>query len=88
MKMKSTFRCDGFIDGKAGKSACPPTFAAVITGEYMDGFRKGRLESIRENIKAESVSYGELVELESLADYIDNDDLELMQWANVPEKVA
>ncbi len=86
--MSSTFRDDGFRDGKAGKSACPPSFAAVITGEYMEGYRAGRLEDLRKSIQAESISWGEIAELQSLADYIDDDDLELMQWANVPEKVA
>jgi hypothetical protein len=54
----------------------------------MEGYRAGRLEDLRKSIQAESISWGEIAELQSLADYIDDDDLELMQWANVPEKVA
>lgn len=83
--MSSTWRDDGFRDGKAGKTACPPTFAAVITGEYMEGYRAGRLEDLRESIKAESISWGEIAELQSLADYIESDDVEMLQWANAPE---
>lgn len=83
--MSSTWRDDGFRDGKAGTAACPPTFAAVITGEYMEGYRAGRLEDLRESIKAESISWGEIAELQSLAGYIESDDVELLQWANVPE---
>lgn len=44
-----------------------------------------RLEAIRAAIRAESVSYGELAELQGLADEIDSGDVELLQWAGVPE---
>jgi hypothetical protein len=48
---------------------------------------KMRLQDIRESIKNESVSYGELTELEGLAKqgYVEKDDVLLMQWAGVPE---
>lgn len=46
---------------------------------------KQRLEYLRGEIKAERISYGELAELQSLADYIDKDDVELLEWAGVPE---
>lgn len=44
-----------------------------------------RLEAIRASIRAESVSYGELAELQDLAAHIDAGDVELLQWAGVPE---
>lgn len=44
-----------------------------------------RLEYLRGQIRAESISYGEIAELQSLADYIDAGDVELRQWAGVPE---
>ena len=46
---------------------------------------KQRLEEIREEIRNERVSIGELIELRSLIEYIDKDDVELLEWAGVPE---
>ena len=39
-----------------------------------------RLEYLREQIRQENISYGEIAELQSLVDYIDADDVELMEW--------
>ena len=47
-----------------------------------------RLESLRKEIRAERISQGEICELEDLADHIDPFDVELLQWANVPEEEA
>lgn len=44
-----------------------------------------RLEYLREEIRLGRVSYSEIAELESLAQYIDPTDVELLQWASVPE---
>jgi hypothetical protein len=46
---------------------------------------KKRLEYLRKEIKAERISYGEIAELQSLAAYIDSNDVELLQWAGVEE---
>jgi hypothetical protein len=46
---------------------------------------KKRLDYLRSQIKAESISYGELTELQSLAEYIDPSDIELLEWAGVKE---
>ena len=46
---------------------------------------KKRLEYLRGELKAERVSYGELAELQSLADYIEPGDVELLEAAGVPE---
>ena len=46
---------------------------------------KQRLEEIREEIRSERVSIGELIELRSLVEFIDKDDVELLEWAGVPE---
>jgi hypothetical protein len=46
-----------------------------------------RLEVLRKIIRTEDISYGELAELQSLAKYIDKGDVELLQWAGVPEKI-
>ena len=48
---------------------------------------KRRLEYLRKEIEAERISYGEIAELQSLAKYIDPDDVLLLQWADVPEKI-
>lgn len=44
-----------------------------------------RLEYLRSEIRAERISYGEIAELESLADHIEPGDVELLEWAGVPE---
>lgn len=46
---------------------------------------KARLEYLRDQINAERVSYGELAELADLADHIDPSDVQLLEWAGVPE---
>ncbi len=48
---------------------------------------KERLEYLRGEIRAERISYGELAELQSLAQYIAPDDVELLEAAGVPEQV-
>jgi hypothetical protein len=42
---------------------------------------KNRLEEIRIEIRAERISLGEICELQSLVKHIDNNDVELLQWA-------
>ena len=44
-----------------------------------------RLEYLRNELRNERISYGELAELESLIPYIDKNDIELLQAAGVPE---
>lgn len=44
-----------------------------------------RLEHIRQQLRAECVSYEELAELESLVPFIDPEDAELLEAAGVPE---
>jgi len=46
---------------------------------------KARLEYLRGEINAERISYGELVELQDLAEHINSDDVQLLEWAGVPE---
>ena len=47
---------------------------------------KDRLEYLRKEILAERISIGEIIELESLIDYIDDGDVLLLEWAVVPER--
>ena len=44
-----------------------------------------RLEYLREQINNECISYYEIEELESLSKYIDSGDVQLLEWAGVPE---
>jgi len=44
-----------------------------------------RLEYLRGELRAERISYGELAELQSLAEHIDPSDVELLEAAGVPE---
>jgi|TARA_R110000868_G_scaffold147711_7_gene369295 hypothetical protein len=46
---------------------------------------KARLEYFRREIQAEGISYGEILELQLLAEYIDKDDVLLLQWAGIGE---
>jgi hypothetical protein len=46
---------------------------------------KEELEYFREEIKNERISEGEIMELQSLAKYIDKGDVELLEWAGVKE---
>lgn len=43
------------------------------------------LEYLRGQIQAECISYGEIAELQGLADQIAPGDVELLEWAGVPE---
>jgi hypothetical protein len=43
------------------------------------------LEYLRTELRAERISYGEIVELQSLVEYIDANDVELLEAAGVPE---
>ncbi len=44
-----------------------------------------RLEYLRGELRAERISYGELIELQELAQYIEEGDVELLEAAGVPE---
>lgn len=46
---------------------------------------KDRLEYLRSQIEQECISYGETVELQSLAKYINPNDTLLLEWAGIPE---
>ena len=48
---------------------------------------KSRLEYLRGELRAERISYAELLELQSLVPYIDPGDVELLEAAGVPEKL-
>ena len=41
---------------------------------------KQRVEYLREQIENENISYGEIIELQSLRKYIEDGDVQLLQW--------
>lgn len=45
-----------------------------------------RLEYLRQELRAERISYGELAELQSLKGFIDESDVELLEAVGIPEK--
>ena len=47
---------------------------------------KKRLEELRQELRAERISYAELIELQSLSKHIDEDDVELLEAAGIPER--
>ena len=44
-----------------------------------------KLEYLRQELRAERISYGELIELQSLIEHIDPIDVELLEAAGVDE---
>jgi hypothetical protein len=46
---------------------------------------RARLEYLRGEIRAERISQGEVAELQDLAPHIDEGDMELREWAGIPE---
>jgi len=48
--------------------------------------KQKRLAAIRKKIIGQNISYGEIVELQSLIDSIDESDTLLLEWAGVPER--
>jgi hypothetical protein len=56
---------------------------ATTKGETMD--HTERLEYLRQELRAERISLGELAELQGLAEHIAPGDIELLEAAGVPE---
>lgn len=50
------------------------------------GVAQARLEALRVELQAERISYGELAELQDLADEIQPGDVELAEAAGIPEE--
>lgn len=46
---------------------------------------RARLEYLRGEINAERISYDEIHELQCLAEHTDAHDVQLLEWAGVPE---
>jgi hypothetical protein len=57
----------------------------VLTVVENPEYIKTRLSYLRKELRNERISYGELAELQSLAEHIDRDDTELREAAGIPE---
>ena len=42
--------------------------------------KEKKLEYLRQQIRNENISYGEIAELQGLVKYIDENDIELLEW--------
>lgn len=71
-----SWRLDGPEDEEDEES-----YAAGVEDEPAE-----RLEYLRGEIRAERISQGELLELQNLADHIEPGDVELAEWAGIPEE--
>lgn len=60
-------------------------YRRVVEAELASEYLSERLEYLRGEINGQCISWFELVELESLAPYIDPSDVQLLEWAGVPE---
>lgn len=83
----------------AGTVAAVEVHGWTVTATYTDGREAytsalailhvehitDRLEELRSAIHAENISWSELAELQTLAPFIDASDIELLEWAGVPE---
>ena len=60
------------------------TYTEKMGKNYLKAIKE-RLEYFRGEIRAEKISYGEIAELQGLAEHIDKGDVELLEVAGVPE---
>ena len=60
-------------------------YAITFRDAYVQGFYETRLEYLRDQLRAERISTGELIELQGLVGYIQPGDVELLEAAGVPE---
>lgn len=67
------------------KSTESGSFANGGSVKKVPAYAKKRLEELREEIREERISTGEIAELQSMKKYIDPSDVELLQWAGVSE---
>lgn len=68
-----------------GSNSKPDAWDRARFGTLDGSEAAGRLEYLRGQLRAECISYGELAELQGLAEYIEPGDVELLEAAGVPE---
>lgn len=77
-------------DGVIVAEGVGPLFQALVIRRGDDGWEEDqcpecRLKYLRGEIRKESISWGEIAELQNLAKYIEPGDVELLELAGVPE---
>lgn len=89
MKTKLCTNCEFRMSEIAHKTyVCTNSFCKVQHECVVDMNKKEikeRLAYLRGEIDKECISYGEIFELQALAQYIDSEDVVLLEWAGVPE---
>lgn len=78
----------GLMDSPTGETVLGVRdnhFTIVEANTTEDSAVKQRLEYLRGEIDGQRISYSELAELQSLAPHIDAGDVQLLEWAGVPE---
>lgn len=60
-------------------------FNDALNAHYEPQTPKERLEYLRSQINAERISTAELIELQGMVEHIDSGDVQLLEWAGVPE---
>lgn len=80
----------GFIDATQHQAPTRPKRenAQTHADRWKAELTTARLEYLRAEIRAERISYAELAELQDLADRIEPGDVELLEWAGIPEKLT
>ena len=73
------------LENAIGRGEDPSQEILATCNERYRNLPTVRLEQLRRVLKDECISYGELVELQSLVKYIEPGDSELLQAAGVPE---
>lgn len=78
------------LNGLRGVSIYQKDYQWYLNGKKWDGSWvnvsiQNRLEYLRGEIRTERISYGELAELQDLAEYIEDGDVELLEWAGISE---
>jgi hypothetical protein len=89
-------RGDGYMlttyNGKKVRVTCPTPRTdenyQQIDAAVSAALNADRLEYLRTELRTQCISYGELAELQDLAEYIDPGDVELLEAAGVPEALA
>lgn len=73
-----------WIDDDTGERVSAETGERMSRAET-EQFYRSHLECLRSQLNAECISYDELHELQSLVEYIDEGDVQLLEAAGVPE---
>lgn len=79
------YPCDEHGHGECAFTDGGPCTSEQIDREIGRMRVQARLEYLRGEIEAERISYGEIAELQGLAEHIDPSDTLLRQWAGIEE---